>query len=54
MSGSIDQKVTIVKVKASRYIIHIEADLTDDRKVVWFEAAHIHQAPWVSFSCLTP
>ena len=29
----IDQRATIVKVEASRYLVHIEADLANDRKV---------------------
>ena len=45
MNKWIDQKATVVKVEAGRYLIHIEANLTNDGKVVLFEATHIHQAP---------
>jgi hypothetical protein len=55
----IDQKATIVKVEASRYFIHIEADLADG-KVAWYEAARVRWAlrtplraeygPWGSWS----
>ena len=54
MNKWIDQKVTVVKAKASSYLIHIKADLTNNRKVVWFEVAHIRWAPWASVSYSTP
>ena len=49
----IDQKATIVKAEAGRYLIHTEADLADDGKVVWFEVAHVRRAPQVSFGYST-
>ena len=50
----IDQRATIVKVEAHRYLMHIEADLADNRKVVCYETVHVHQALHASFRYLTP
>ena len=36
------------------YLVHIEADLTNDGKVVWFKSACVRQAPQVSFGHSTP